>query len=147
VDRLTLAARTRDGPALETVALYEQVLGEWNQWPEDLLTQPIPDNDAWGIPQEDFIKDNIAWWRTEAEVVPLSGYRLVLDKDRGLQTQRAPANMVTSSRGYGREAANHQKTVASLHSRQLNFVSKEWQEARVQFLRQAVKIQKAAIFD
>jgi hypothetical protein len=47
------------------------------EWPDDFVPRLIPDDDARALEHEDLIKETIAWWKTDAQLVALIGHRLV----------------------------------------------------------------------
>jgi hypothetical protein len=59
--------------------LYEAILPEWISWHEDFRQQLTADDDACRFEQKEFTRDSTAYWKSEARLVALSAYRLVLE--------------------------------------------------------------------
>jgi hypothetical protein len=53
-------------------------------WRKDYRPLPIADDDACVLAQEDCIRDNIAFWKMDAQLVALSGPCPVLEDGRGV---------------------------------------------------------------
>jgi hypothetical protein len=50
--------------------------------PQHCRPQLIVDDDAWGFAQEDYMPDNITFWKTETQLVALGGPGLILEDGR-----------------------------------------------------------------
>jgi hypothetical protein len=61
--------------------MYESILAEWSTWHEDYRAQLIADNEASCVAQEECLRDNIASWNTDAQLLALSMNGLVLEDE------------------------------------------------------------------